>query len=476
MIIYIIRCLFCSGILLLAYQLLLANERMYRFNRFYLLASLILSFTLPFIQWQWQAGSTPATTALQFQQLLPSVPTPSPIAIYTHPTAVQQQSSNHLSYLLLCIYIVITLALLIRFTVNLYHLYRKIIRCERVIVAGHQLLLTNTNMMPHSFLRWIFISRVDYESRQIEPEIISHEKAHGRQLHTLDILLAELLQAIGWFNPLIPFYRRALQLNHEFLADEHVLQNYHNTPAYQHLLLSRATQSNSTSLHSHFNYVTIKKRFIMMTKSTSTTRMLVKQLALAPVLGITLLLSSNSTIAQSTPPVPKTTVTSSKNEADAPADVIEEYHTILTRYGTATTPKGFTYQRTDFNETDRARLLALYLQMSREQQRTQPVIFRPYPKPANKQSPDEKQYNSWKSPSSYGVWIDGKKVANSELNRYKASDFDQFNVSRLAKNALHYNEYRCQVDLMTKAYYADYRKNALEKQNDYIVLRSMVKK
>jgi len=214
----------------------------------------------------------------------------------------------------------------------------------------------------------------------------------------------------------------------------------------------------------------------MMTKSTSTTRMLVKQLALVPVLGITLLLGSNSSIAQSTIPAPKTTVGSSNTQADAPADIIEEFHTILARYGTRTTAKGLTFQKADFSETDRKRLIALYLQMSKEQQKAQSVIFMPYPKPANKQSPDEKQYNSWKNPGSYGVWIDGKKVANSELNKYSASDFDQFTVSRLMKNALHYNEYRCQVDLMTKAYYADYRKKALEKQNDYIALVKGVKK
>ena len=46
--------------------------------------------------------------------------------------------------------------------------------------------------------------------------------------------------------------------------------------------------------------------------------------------------------------------------------------------------------------------------------------------------PAEAQFEKWKNPSDYGVWIDGKKVLNEDLNKYKASDFSHYSVSSLA--------------------------------------------
>ncbi len=49
MITYIIKFILCSGLLLLVYRVFLGNERLYRFNRFYLLFSLVFSLTVPFV-------------------------------------------------------------------------------------------------------------------------------------------------------------------------------------------------------------------------------------------------------------------------------------------------------------------------------------------------------------------------------------------------------------------------------------------
>src|SRR5690606_39609713 len=64
--------------------------------------------------------------------------------------------------------------------------------------------------------------RNEYENNQIDQELFVHEKAHITQKHSLDILFIEALQILFWFNPLIYLYKKAMKLNHEFLADQKV--------------------------------------------------------------------------------------------------------------------------------------------------------------------------------------------------------------------------------------------------------------
>ena len=57
--------------------------------------------------------------------------------------------------------------------------------------------------------------------------------------------------------------------NHEFLADENVVNNHYEVKSYQHLILDEIAHHQNYQLTHQFNFITPKKRFIMMTKSTS---------------------------------------------------------------------------------------------------------------------------------------------------------------------------------------------------------------
>jgi beta-lactamase regulating signal transducer with metallopeptidase domain len=56
--------------------------------------------------------------------------------------------------------------------------------------------------------------------------------------------MIETLKALFWFN-LYLFSIKAIQLNHEFLADEKVVKSHNDVPFYQNLLISKAN-ANST--------------------------------------------------------------------------------------------------------------------------------------------------------------------------------------------------------------------------------------
>jgi hypothetical protein len=56
--------------------------------------------------------------------------------------------------------------------------------------------------------------------------------------------------------------------DHEFLADEAVINTYHNPKQYQQLLFQFVSLANPSTLSSPLNYNLTKKRLIMITQNT----------------------------------------------------------------------------------------------------------------------------------------------------------------------------------------------------------------
>jgi hypothetical protein len=282
----------------------------------------------------------------------------------------------------------------------------------------------------YSFLNYIFINEEDYRNRLVENEVITHELTHIRQKHSWDVIFIELLQVICWFNPLLPFYKKAIQLNHEYLADDAVISMHENVSAYQYLLLEKISCNSHMHLTSNFNYSVTKKRFIMMTRTTNLTRTSIKKLSLIPVLAAAFCLFSSKTIAQNNPPVivPKSDNVPFTKEGVS-QESLNELNTIIDKYLNKT--RNGHYILENVSEPDRNRLEKIYMEMSREQQAESRVVFvkRIIRKPSGQ--PSDVLFESFKNPAKFGVWINGKKVTNEVLDKYKAGDFGDYWSSNL---------------------------------------------
>jgi hypothetical protein len=95
-----------------------------------------------------------------------------------------------------------------------------------------------------------------------------------------------------------------------------------------------------------------------------------------------------------------------------------------------------------------------------------------------KKSPTEKEYESFKNETKFAVWIDGNNVSNSDLNKYKVSDFVFYTNSFVAKNARSKKfsqEY--QVSLYTdKGYINSYeKKHTYGPENIEIISNNIIK-
>ena len=272
-------------VLLAVYYLFLEKEKMHRFNRFYLLFSLAFSLVLPFITIEVIQEITSRPVNLGNIQLMQG-----------GTEAIEE--TNYTVIGLWSIYALITLILTIRFAYNIIKISGKMKSNSRIPFKNAKLILVPEKTLPHTFLNTIFINETEYKNRKIEAELYTHELTHVTQKHTLDILFIEILKTVFWFNPIFIFYKKAIQLNHEFLADEKVVNSYNNVPFYQSLLLSKANENQTFYLASNLNYLITKKRLLMMTKTTSKKLSLVKKMTIIPVLSVLLMAFCIKTVAR----------------------------------------------------------------------------------------------------------------------------------------------------------------------------------
>lgn len=179
--------------------------------------------------------------------------------------------------------------------------------------------------------------------------------------------------------------------------------------------------------------------------------------------------TSQSTSTQNTPPWIGISVGSTKK--GAPGDLMNEYATILEKYGTTGEFWWSKFQK-NISPFDQQRLEQIFKQMSAAQQSKQKVAFIKAPQPLKKVVPTDEQLKEWKNKTIYGLWIDGKRSTNSALERYTNTSFEHVAVSKLYGPAKQNKTYSYQVNLMTKDYYRKYNSQTTNKSGNKMVFRS----
>lgn len=437
MIDFLIKSTICLFIFLGFYHLVLEREKMHLFNRFYLLGSIVISLVIPFVTFE-IIEIIPVTQSTELQ-IIDTIPSSSNETII-------EEKINYLPIILWSLYILISSILIIRFARNIWKLISKAISNPKVKYKNAKLVLLDEKTLPHTFLNFIYINFEDYNNRNIEDELYTHELVHVNQKHTLDILFIEVLKVIFWFNPLFIFFKKAMQLNHEFLADEEIIKTYNNVPFYQNLLLQKGIGTQTIYLTSNLNYLVTKKRLIMMTKSTSQTIAVLKKIAIIPILTGLVYFFCIEIVAQEKISSGKSEIkkdnSSSKSETfvkqaqERKVEYLtykvsdeEYYKDVICVY----------YENVDGNDikkwpTENIIFSKKYQELSKNEIGELEILkFRQ--EPIVKKSPTQKEINNFKNSKKYAIWIDGVHVDNAKLNNYKLSDFASFSGSVILKNA-----------------------------------------
>jgi len=290
MITYLLKSGLLLAIFFAVYKLLLESEKMLRFNRAYLIGSLIFSFVIPLKLFSIAPFFTSKIKTIQMDEIL----------IVSNKSILNEVSYNEIFfYFLGLIYVVIATILLIRFVLNVFSFYLKMKKNSVEFIESQKIVLMKESILPHSFWNTIFINEEDFESGKIPSELIAHEKAHLQQKHTLDLLFIGLFKIVFWFNPMFVLFEKAIKLNHEFLADEAVNKQFGAVKNYQNLLLDFASNKSTVSLASTINYQITKKRLLMMTKKESALKIVFKVFIVGIISSLLLFVFNTEAIAQS---------------------------------------------------------------------------------------------------------------------------------------------------------------------------------
>ncbi|MBL7722593.1 MAG: hypothetical protein JNK27_00520 [Chitinophagaceae bacterium] len=283
-IIYLIKLSISLAVVYLFYSLILRKLTFYTHNRWYLLSYTLLSFFIPFINITgWLEDNNLGTT-----EAINWVP------VITRSTSVNLSSPDpSFSYWNVLLVILITgiCCMLIRLVWQLISFQRMIKKAIPLAKDGLILYQVNENIIPFSFGNSIFINKQLHTAEELE-KIIRHEFVHVKQRHSRDIIWAELLCMLNWYNPFAWMLKKSIRQNLEFIADNKVLENGISKKEYQYLLL-KVIGNNQYSIATQFNFSSLKKRIAMMNKIKSTKTQLLRLLFLLPATAILLLAFRN---------------------------------------------------------------------------------------------------------------------------------------------------------------------------------------
>lgn len=278
---------FESGIYLLAgyliYKWLLSAENQPAFNRLILLSIYAIAFMAPLLRVPGFAniGGVNPAAIVEAADIAVEV-LPGTVPEWVRPCIVLYYAGI----------IVATLFTIISF-IRLFAILRK---GETHKTDSYSLiLLRDTKFATFSWLRYIVMSRQDYEEGG--DTILLHERAHIRLHHWIDLMLSQLVIILLWYNPASWLMRSELRNVHEYQADDAVLKSGADARQYQLLLTKKAVGQRFPSLANSLNHSKLKNRITMMCKQKSSPTRRLRVLAIAPALLIAAVAVNNPSVA-----------------------------------------------------------------------------------------------------------------------------------------------------------------------------------
>ena len=326
-IVYIIKSSLLLAMLVSLFMLFMSRETFHKLNRFLLLLIVVVSLALPFanvgvgtpLQGVFDSienGFTKTDDALPVADVLladeqpvmttlPSVATFDAVADGIPVSIEEKGGTAPLWQIVVLVIYGLGVALLVMRQVVMYvQLSRLIMRSRKATAElygldGVRLRLHNGEEKPFSWFGWVVVSNNDMAEGA--REILTHEAAHVRAGHSWDIMLADAVIIMQWFNPLAWIMKSTLKDIHEFEADEAVISSGVNAKQYQLLIIKKAVGARLYSIANSFNHSLTKKRITMMCKEKSNKWSRAKALYILPVAAIAALSFSTAENANAEP-------------------------------------------------------------------------------------------------------------------------------------------------------------------------------
>ncbi|MEN6312071.1 MAG: hypothetical protein ABFD80_11095, partial [Acidobacteriota bacterium] len=187
--IYLFRSGACLALFYAFYWLILKRETCFALNRAFLLGSAVLSLALPLVR-----VPSPFLKTVVYASAVPAETEAAAALAAAHAAARPD--------LLLLVYAAGAGLFLLSFFIKVGRLALMASRCGcerrrglRIVVCGHP-------GESFSFFHFVFLNKAKIPDGDLD-RILAHELAHVRQAHSFDVVFAELLTVIQWFNPFV---------------------------------------------------------------------------------------------------------------------------------------------------------------------------------------------------------------------------------------------------------------------------------
>lgn len=285
---YFIQVIISSGILYGFYHFVLRNTLFHKYNRYYLLASVLLSVFVPFLNIPiYFSGNNHTTNGIVNTIFYFGMDQGNEAVVSINKSTTKVDGFNW-SQILLIAYIFITLLAFLRMIVSLIKITNLKRKYPVEKIDSISFYKTNEPGTPFSFFNALFWNnKIELHSPKGQ-QIFRHEIFHIRQLHTVDVLFLKMVSALFWINPFFHLIKKETKAIHEFLADEFAIQSSDKWQ-YAELLLMQALQTRHSIVNPFFHNQ-IKRRIAMIQNSTTTGKQYLRKLLTLPALAIVLAL------------------------------------------------------------------------------------------------------------------------------------------------------------------------------------------
>ena len=303
---FVLKSAFVLALLVSLFMLFMSRETFHKVNRYIMLSIIFISLLLPAVNLGIESPFKRLAVAIENcfaaedpeavvgsmaidMSAFDELPVLTDVALEHPPLEPLEEKPINWLLLAAVVYFAGVALLVVRQAVMYVQVVRTIARSRAVDASlygceGISLRVHSGKEKPFSWFRWVVVSEDDLGDGA--REILIHETAHARAGHSWDIVLADAVIIMQWFNPLAWIMKNSLKDIHEFEADEAVINSGVNAKQYQLLIIKKAVGARLYSIANSFNHSLTKKRITMMCKEKSKTWRCAKALYIVPVAAI----------------------------------------------------------------------------------------------------------------------------------------------------------------------------------------------
>jgi hypothetical protein len=273
---YLLKSSAIIGIFFLCYKVFLQRDTFFESNRWFLLSGLVFASCISFIVIPNYIEYTPIAYS-QFEE----------VTSFNNEVYIEENPLNY-HQLLTWIYMTGILFFVGKLSLEFLSLKRILRKSQIKRSECFKLVETTEHISPFSFFNYIVYNPMQFDKKELQ-HVINHEKAHAEQLHSIDIIFAQLICILLWFNPIAWIYKKSIQQNLEFIADQKAINLSGCEKSYQTVLLKVSVKNHQLAFTNNFYTSLIKKRIIMLHKSKSKQSNKLKLALVLPVLVLFLM-------------------------------------------------------------------------------------------------------------------------------------------------------------------------------------------